>query len=158
MPIEKFTYTVRKETVDGVARYYAAFTDGDGLPQETEIPREAYLALEDCRLAEKRQVNEVERHWERYELTEAQLAARTLRPPLPMEEAVVQTVDMQAALAALTETQRRRFLLYYEHGLTYEQIAQVEGCRYQVITRSVTAAITILKNFFDEGGVKQGSK
>jgi len=148
-------YVVREEIGDGTIRYYAAFEDGNGVQQEAEIPYAVYLALDQCRLVEKRQENERVRHRERFELSEAQLAARTLRPPLPMEEAVVQAVDMQAALATLTETQRRRFLLYHEHGLNYEQIAAVEGCKFQVIARSIEAAKVKLKNYFDEG-VKKG--
>jgi len=148
-------YAVREETIEGATRYYAAFKDGNGIRQETEVNREIYLALNQCRLVEKRQENELDRHWERFELSEAQLAARTFKPPLPMEEAVAQTADMQAALATLTDTQRRRFLLYHEHGLNYEQIAAVEGCKFQVVAKSIEAAKTKLKIFLTRG-VKKG--
>ena len=158
MTDNKPAYTVRIAEVDGTTRYFTAFVDGSGIQQDIEIPREVYLALEDCRLTEKRQENEFDRHRERFELSEAQLAERTLRPPLPMEEAVTQKVDMQAALATLTDTQRRRFLLYHEHGLSYEQIAAVEGCKLQVVARSIDTAKLKLKNFFDEGGEKRGGK
>jgi len=150
MPVEKFTYTVREETVDGVARYFAAFKDGGGLTQETEIPCEVYLALDLCRLDEKRQQNEFERHIERLALSEGQLAARALRPPRPMEETVAQSVDMQAALTTLTDTQRRRFLLYHEHGLSHKQISVVEGCSVRAVEYSVAAARKVIKKFFDE--------
>jgi len=142
-----FTYAVREETIDGATRYYAAFKDGNGTRQETEVNREIYLALNQCRLLEKRQENEFDRHRERFELSEAQLAARTFRPLLPMEEVVVQTADMQAALATLTDTQRRRFLLYHEHGLNYEQIAQAENRTIHAIEQSINAAKENLKKF-----------
>ena len=156
MPIEKFTYAVREKTVDGVAQYYAAFTNGDGLPQEAEIPYEVYLALVQFRREERRQANIFSRHLEHLELSEAQLAARMLMPPLPMEEAVAQTADMQAALAVLTETQRRRFLLYYEHGLTYEQIAHVEGCAYSATVKSIASAKEKVQKFISGEGDKTG--
>ena len=111
--------------------------------------REIYLALDDCRLIEKRQINEVERHQERFELTEGQLAARTLRPPKPMEEATELSSDVQAALATLTDTQRRRFLLYHEHGLNHDQIAAVEGCKRQAVTQAIAAATEKIKIFFE---------
>jgi DNA-directed RNA polymerase specialized sigma24 family protein len=158
MPTEKFTYTVREESVDGVVRYFAAFVDGSGLPQEAEIPREVYLALDQCRLAEKKQQNETERHMERLELSEGQLAARALRPQKPMEEAVAEAVDMQAAIATLTDAQRRRFLLYHEHGLNYEQIAQAENLSKQAIAQSIARAEEVLKKFFEDGVDKRGAE
>ena len=136
--------------MDGATRYYAAFRDGNGVQQEAEIPREVYMALDACRLVEKRQTNEFERHWERFALSEAQLTARMLRPPLSMEEAVAQTADMQSALAALTDTQRRRFLLHNEHELNYQQIAIVEGCSVRAVEYSVAAAKATLKKYFLE--------
>ena len=152
------TYHLRTETTCGETKYYAAFSDSSSHWQEIEIPGEVYMALDRCRLKEKGQQNVFDRYTEHLELSESQLAARTLRPLMPMEEAVAQAVDMQAALASLTDTQRRRFLLYHEHELNFEQIAKVEGCKHQVVMRSIATAKAKLKNFLDEGGAKQGSK
>jgi DNA-directed RNA polymerase specialized sigma24 family protein len=142
-------YAVRAEETDGTARYFAAFTDGSGTRQEAEIDRETYLALEDCRRHERRQVTFFERHVEHLELSEAQLAARALRMPLPMDEAAALAVDMRDALATLTDIQRRRFLLYHAHGLNYRQLAQTEGCSTTAAENSVTAAAAKLKKFFE---------
>ena len=158
MTDNKPAYTVRIAEVDGTTRYFTAFVDGSGIQHEIEIPREVYLALEDCRLTEKRQENEFDRHRERFELSEAQLAVRTLRPPLPMEEAVTQTVDMQAALATLTDTQRRRFLLYHDHGLSFEQIAKAENRIKSTIVESIMAASEKIKNYFDSDPYKRGAE
>jgi RNA polymerase sigma-70 factor (ECF subfamily) len=149
MTDNKPAYTVRATETDGTPRYFAAFEDGGGTRQEIEVDRDVYLALDACRLAEKRQINETERHWERCKLTENQLTARTLRPQKPMEEAVAQAVDMQTALATLTDTQRRRFLLHHEHKLTNEQIARVEGCSERAVKYSVTTAKWHLKKFLE---------
>jgi len=152
----KPTYTVRTGETDGSLRYYAAFVDGDGIPREAEINREVYLALEECRRHEQRQVRSDERHRERLVLSEGQLAERILLPSRSIEEAVAQAADIQAALASLTSTQRRRLLLYYEHGLSYEQIAEIENCAYQVITKSVVLAKEKLQKFFEGEGCKTG--
>ena len=145
----KPAYTVRVAEAGGTTRFFAAFEDGSGIRQEIEVDEAVYLALDACRLIEKGQENERGRHWERFKLSEAQLAARTHRPQKPMEEAVVQAVDMQAALATLTEAQRRRFLLYYDHGLSYEQIAKAENRALNAIVQSINAAEEKLKNFFE---------
>ncbi|WP_455758281.1 sigma factor-like helix-turn-helix DNA-binding protein [Ruminococcus champanellensis] len=43
-------------------------------------------------------------------------------------------------------------ILYYFQGLTYEQIAEMEGCTFQAVAKSVAAAEKRLKNFFGIGG------
>jgi DNA-directed RNA polymerase specialized sigma24 family protein len=149
MTDNKPAYTVRATETDGAARYFATFIDGEGTRQEIEIDRETYLALDGCRKHEQRQQKFFERHVEHLELSENQLAARTLRPPKPVEEAVAQAVDMQAALATLTDAQRRRFLLYHAHGLNHRQLAQAEGCSTTAAANSIAAAKAKLKRFFE---------
>ena len=48
--------------------------------------------------------------------------------------------QLAQAIAELPEVQRRRFVLYYEHELTYDQIATMEGCKRQPVIRSVARA------------------
>ena len=146
----KPTYTVRTENTDGALRYYAAFVDGDGHSQEVEISHAVYLVLEECRRHEQRQARSDERHEERFALSEGQLAERQARPPLLLEDSVVLATDMQAALASLTSTQRRRFLLYHEHGLSIEQIAQAEGRSVPTILESITVATEKIKFFWEQ--------
>ena len=52
------------------------------------------------------------------------------------------------AIATLPETQRRRLVMYYFDGLTYEEIAEKEGCTHPAIIKSVKAAISKIKNIF----------
>ena len=51
----------------------------------------------------------------------------------------------------LPEVQRRRFRLYFDYGLTYEQIGKIEGCSKMPVKRSIDRAIEkirlALKNF-----------
>jgi len=108
MSDEKFTYTVREELIGGEVCYSATFIDGNGLPQEAEISYEVY-----SRRHEQRQQRSIERHIERVKLTEGQVAERIQTPPEPLEASVDAIVSYQAALATLTDTQRRRFLLHY---------------------------------------------
>jgi len=152
----KPTYTVRIENTDGVLRYYAAFTDGDGHSQEVEISHAVYLVLEECRRHEQRQARSDERHEERYALSEGQLAERLVKPPQLLEDSVVLAADMQAALATLTDTQRRRFLLYQEHNLSFEQIAIVEGCTHPAVLKALAMAQEKLKKYFSGEGYKTG--
>lgn len=51
----------------------------------------------------------------------------------------------------LTPAQRRRLRLYYVEGLTVRQIAEKEGVRHQNVTKRITQAKNILKNFLQRG-------
>ena len=146
----KPTYTVRSEETNSALRYFAAFADGDRIRHEVEISHEVYLALEQCRRHEQRQRRSDERHQERFALSEGQLAERLARPPLLLEDDVVLAVDMQAAFATLTNTQRRRFLLYHEHGLSFEQIAEAESRSVPTILESITVATEKIKYFWEQ--------
>ena len=146
----KPTYTVRIENTDGAPRYYAAFVDGGGQSQEVEISHAVYLVLEECRRHEQRQARSDERHEERFALSEGQLAERLFKPPQLLEDSAVLAADMQAALSALTSTQRRRFLLYHEHSLNIEQIAKAEGRAIPTILESITVATEKIKYFLEQ--------
>ena len=56
--------------------------------------------------------------------------------------------ELHKAIARLPDTQRRWLVLYYFQQLTYEQIAEMEGCRYQSVQESILSAIKKLRKFF----------
>ena len=49
---------------------------------------------------------------------------------------------LHQAIAQLPEKQRRRLVLYYFGEFTYEQIAAMEGCKFQVIAKSIKTPMT----------------
>lgn len=68
-----------------------------------------------------------------------------------LEDTVVRQMlhkELHKAIARLPDTQRRRLVLYYFQQLTYEQIAEMEGCRYQSVQESILSAIEKLRKFF----------
>ena len=100
-------------------------------------------------------LNEVDRHYEQSELTEASLYDRAVHRPATVEESALQSMEyaqLHRAISELPEIQKRRLILYYFQGLTYEQIAGMEGCTFQAVAKSVAAAEKRLKNFFGIGG------
>jgi RNA polymerase sigma factor (sigma-70 family) len=91
---------------------------------------------------------------EQSELTEEALCRRALHKPTPVDEAVSDNIRMERlnrAIMELPEIQRRRFMLHFDLGLTYEQIGAMEGCTKMPIKRSIDRAIEkirlALKNF-----------
>jgi len=151
-------YTLRTEIIEGITHYYVCFTDGQAIPRETEVSRPVYVEF--CRFV-KRERNlrrSDERHIEQSELTDETLYARAFCPPKSVEEAAFDSLRderLRQAIAELSEIQRRRFVLYHEFGLTYEQIAEMEGCSKVSAFRSVSRAEEKikegLKNFKNQG-------
>jgi len=90
-----------------------------------------------------------ERHKERSALTDGELFKRAFLPPKSVEDSVVDSQRderLDWAIQGLPEIQRRRFVLYYDHGFTYERIAEMEGCTFQAVALTVkTAEKTIRK-------------
>lgn len=95
-------------------------------------------------------MNEVDRHYEQSEQTEQSLNRRATKSQETVEETVCQRIEMDRlhqAIAQLPEKQRRRLVLYYFGEYTYEQIAEMEGCKFQVIARSIKTAENNLEKF-----------
>ena len=60
------------------------------------------------------------------------------------------TKTMYAILAKRSEKQARRLYLYYGLGLSYRQIAKIEGVAFANIRKSVLAGLRYLMNFNKE--------
>ena len=134
-------------------KYILEFTDGQKRPLRLEIDQALYELFDQFELEDKRFLNEVDRHYEHIDLTEAEIEHRAAFPKEPLEEEIGRVLlyeELHKGIAQLTETQQRRLALYYFHGLTYEQIAAAEGCRHQAVRDSVRSAIQKLKNFMSE--------
>ena len=141
-------YTLRTEIVEGITHYYVSFTDGQAIPRETEVSRPVYLEF--CRFvkAERNLRRFDERHIEQSELTDETLYLRTLLPPKSVEKTAFDSLrdeHLRQAIAELPKIQRRRFVLYHEFGLTYDQIAEMEGRHRTSICESVLAAEAKIK-------------
>lgn len=133
--------------------YLLEFTDGQGHLQRLEIERDLYELFNQFELEDKCFLNEVDRHYERAALSEAEIAHRAFIPRESLEEEMDRLLfyeELHKGIVQLTKTQQRRLSLYYFHGLTYEQIAEIEGCRYQAVRDSVVSAIEKLKRILNK--------
>ena len=131
-------------------KHILSFRDGQGVLQEITIDRELFELLDRFELDDLSFLNEVDRHYEHSELTEISLYNRASALPESVEDAVLRNLQYEAlynAIWKLPEAQRRRLILYYFGGLTYAQIADMEGCKYQTVQESIYAALKNLKSF-----------
>ena len=114
----------------------------------TNNKKELFEVLNRFELDDLSILNEWDRHYEHSELTEISLYNRAVSPPESVEEAVFRNLryeTLHRAIKQLPEVQRRRLILYYFMGLTYAQIAEKEGCTFQAVGKSISAAEKRLK-------------
>ena len=130
--------------------YYLSFVDCGREKQCIEIDQALFDALDEFELDDISFMNEVDRHYEQSEQTEQSLNRRAVKPQESVEETVSQRMEvdkLHQAIAQLPEKQRRRLVLYYFGEFTYEQIADMEGCKHPAVMKSISSALKKLKNF-----------
>ena len=132
--------------------FFIQFRDGAGTEHCLEIEKPLYDLFDDYELDDLSYLNEVDNHYEHSELTEATLRKRAVVRPEDVEAVVLAQMEraqLHIAISRLPEIQRRRLTLYYYGELTHQQIADIEGCAREVVTKSIKKAIRNLKNFLD---------
>lgn len=130
-------------------RYYLTFTDGE-IQRCMEIDADLFHILNQFELDDLSYMNEMDRHYERSELTEETLGSRAALPQPTVEDTVQRRMEHERlcqAIAQLPNTQRKRLVLYYFGSFTYQQIAEMEGCTKRAVKFSIDSATEKLKNF-----------
>ena len=131
--------------------YYISFTDGQGIFHKQEISMELYAAFNGFELDDISLMNEASRHLAEADAGDEPLGHRIADSSEPVEDHVYRRImyqDLHKAVAQLPEIQRRRVLLYYFGGYTYEHIAQMENCTKRAVKFSVDAALKNLRENF----------
>lgn len=130
--------------------YFVTFMDNQKVKHCMEIDKKLFDEFNKFELEDLSFLNVVDNHYERSELTETSLNRRAFKPREAMDDTVLRKIeyeDLHKAVGRLPEVQRRRLILYYFEGLTYQQIAELESCKRQAVCESVAAALKKLKNF-----------
>ena len=152
MKLGEYPYILSIETNnDGNKVYFVAFIDGSNKNQKTEIAFSVFLGLSEERRILQNICRSDERNIEHNEVSEETLNTRAQHPLQTVEEQVLSSelsCVLYMAIDELPETQRHRFILYYEIGLTYVQIAKMEGCSARAVEYSVNIAKEKIKKKF----------
>ena len=123
----------------------------NGQALSVEVSVDVYEYLDRADHKEENRAHEKRRHWDIREFDEYIIAAegRTYQETPEQYVCRMETQDeLMAALSLCTETQRRRFLLYALDGLSYEQIARLDGCSKVAVHYSIEAVQKKIKKFF----------
>ena len=134
-------------------RYYLSFKDGQGVRHEMEIQKDLFDVLNRFELDDLSILNEWDRHIEHFEQTEQSLNRRASYKAESVEEVVLRNIEyeqLHQAISMLTETQQRRLKLYYFQGLTYKQIAEIEGCSASDVASSISVAIEKIRKILSK--------
>lgn len=134
-------------------RFFLSFRDGQAVQYDIEIDKSLFDVLNQFELDDLSILNEWDRHIEHFEQTEQSLNRRAYYKAESVEDAVLRNIEyerLHRAISELPETQRRRLTLYYFRGLTYEQIAEMEGCSHPAVIKSVSAAIEKIRKILSE--------
>lgn len=128
--------------------YYISFEDGQKITHKFELPKYLYDAFNSFELEDLKYLNVWERHYERMEVWESTINTRAFYKQESLEENVFNRFQIEMlhkAIKKLSETQQRRIKMYYFDDMTYEQIAEKEGCTKMPVKRSIDDAIQKLK-------------
>ena len=122
-------------------QYFVEFNDVNGVSHVIEIEKSLFEEFNSFELDDLSYLNEVERHHTSVDNIEVFSEDIT-------EESAFKRIfsdELYAAFSKLTETQRKRIILYYFYDYTYEQIADHEGCTKMPVKRSIDDAIKKLR-------------
>ena len=118
------------------------------------VPYDFYMAFRRLELDERKLENWDYRHREFSEIYDESLNRRVLKPSKDVDAFIIEKEQAELLyklIVALPETQRRRFLLYYEYDYNYSEIGAMEHCNstavYQSIVRAREKIKTQMKNY-----------
>ena len=92
-------YTTGSDT--GHPKYILEFTDGQKRPQRLEIDQALYELFDQFELEDKRFLNEVDRHYEHIDLTEAEIEHRAAFPKESLEEEIGRVLLIKNGIASV---------------------------------------------------------
>jgi len=147
-PYEIFTVGIETDA----PRYYVCFKDGPRVEHYLEISKELFDLLDSFELDDLSFLNEWDRHLEQSEQTEATLNARAIHRRETVEEEVFRHIEsemLHRAIVTLPEVQRRRLTLYYFDNLTYQEIADLDGCSKVAVKYTIDKALAALKKIIE---------
>ena len=147
-PYEIFTVGIKTDA----PRYYIRFKDGTRVEHYLEISKELFDLLDSFELDDLSFLNEWDRHLEQSEQTEATLNARAIHRRETVEEEVFRHIEnemLHRAIVTLPEVQRRRLTLYYFGNLTYQEIADLDGCSKVAVKYTIDKALAALKKIIE---------
>ena len=133
-------YTARTKICDGETKYYIRFHGVVDSPV-VEVDVETFsLYIKEFNRPQERDRNEKRRH-----LTDCEDIDSLAAPDPELDK--LTWCDVEEVLKTCTELQRKHYTRFIS-GYSFSEIARLEGCSRQNVTRSVKAVIEKVKKYF----------
>lgn len=148
-PYELISYTDKNSK-----EYIVAFEDSNGEYRKIKVSKRIFIEFNQFELDDLKEMNEYDRHVEHSILYEGTVMNRLLNKVLSVEEQVEvnnRNKKLQETIERLSEKERKRIILVFYYGITEEQIARIEGCSQQAISKSITSSLKKIKKFLKNG-------
>ena len=144
----KQTYSRRIERSYGRKQYIVTLCRDSGDDHDVVVTEAVYDLIGEITRQDRHLSHQDERHSEFSELSDESIYRRAFIKPKLMEDAVLdrlfvgQVLDVIRTLPAI---QARRFILRSIIGLTFPEIAKLEGCGARSVKNSVDAATKTIR-------------
>ena len=133
--------------------YYVRFHDSNHVLQETKVTKGQFATFLKSATQAKKEKNEIDRHIEQSELTEATLQRRMANRQLQLEDQLHTEMEndrLWQAIKELPKLSQKRIYLYYFERMTLEQIAKIEGVETYPVWISIQIALKKLRTILEE--------
>lgn len=128
--------------------YKIRFNDGKGILQNVELTDELYKLFNIFELEDISMMHKMDKYIEHSEVFEETLYKRSVVSVISVEEQVEKSINykmLRKAINNLPDIQKRRIKMYYFDELNLEEIAEIEGCSFQAVSKSINTALQNLK-------------
>lgn len=134
-PYEIFTVGIETDS----PHYYISFTDSCGIHICMEINRSLFELFDRFELDDLSYLNRVDKYHDGRELSD-ELALKTLEQHSQELDDPFKFDHLHDAIKELPRLQRKRLMLYYFNDYTITEIANLEGCSVQAVSKSIKSA------------------
>lgn len=129
-------------------KFLLKFKDSKNTIQIVELSNDIYKVFNAFELEDISMMHKVEKYIEHSEVYEDTLYKRALNKPISVEEEIERRDNiykLKNAIENLPPVQKRRIRMYYFDDLKLKDIARIEECTFQAISKSINQAILNLR-------------
>lgn len=134
-PYEIFTVGIETDS----PHFYISFTDSQGIHICMEINRSLFELFDRFELDDLSYLNKVDKYYDGTELSD-ELTLKNLGQCSQEFEDPFKFDHLHDAIKELPRLQRKRLMLYYFNDYTTTEIAHLEGCSVQAVSKSIKSA------------------
>ena len=129
-------------------KYSVTFKYNKNTTHIVYISQDIYMAFNEFELIDLSQLNEFDRHIEHLDLREETINKRAILKQKSVEEDVEELIEhenLKEAINKLSSIQKRRLKMYYFDDMTLDEIALIEKCSHQAVSKSIKKSLEELK-------------